>query len=327
MTALPTLSLDQIKPTRYEDAFLIGDLLTERATLLAGEPKAGKSLLACGMVIALLDHSADEFLGFPIHRHVQRVLWGVTDDGADEELQARLVGAVPGGSVKVLPIPATPDTATWTSVVETIRNERADLFVLDHVLGSLPDGADISSPLTATQVAANLRVLSTAGVPVLGITHTPKGPGEGFSTSSSIIGGRAIAAAARGLLVLRLSKKGGRRLDTAMNRGKKDHSIPVLVRPMQEGSEVPVWSRREESGEGDKRRARAAESGKQLTEMAEWLVATQPPETSMNALANARYHEQFGLKPNSVRRRLKDFAQRSDETGRWEAVAPESTPA
>ncbi|ATW49163.1 hypothetical protein CGZ69_15885 [Streptomyces peucetius subsp. caesius ATCC 27952] len=94
--------LHQIEHVPYEKAFLIGDLLTSNITMLVGEPKAGKTNFAAGMSAALLN-GADEFLGRPVLRPCRRIVFGLTDDGAEGELRERLHGAVPRDSVTVFP--------------------------------------------------------------------------------------------------------------------------------------------------------------------------------------------------------------------------------
>ncbi|MCX4818978.1 hypothetical protein OG883_03465 [Streptomyces sp. NBC_01142] len=58
---------------------------------------------------------------------------------------------------------------------------KADLFILDNVAGALPSGADGASPVTAQRITDRLKPISQAGIPVLVVTYTPKGTGEGMS--------------------------------------------------------------------------------------------------------------------------------------------------
>lgn len=57
-----------------------------------------------------------------------------------------------------------------------------------------PHREDISSSVTAQRFGHSLRPITDMGIPVLVVTHTPKGTVEGMSVASSPIGGRAIAA-------------------------------------------------------------------------------------------------------------------------------------
>jgi len=155
-------TLDQIERVPWRDSFLIGDLLTSRITLLAGEPKAGKTLLAVGMVTALINGEA-EFLGLPVHRKVSRAVFGLTDDGAEEEIKERFRDAVPDKSVVVFPVERTGTSGYWPAVRDELVAHEADLFVLDNFVGALAPGDDIATSPTAGRMVDNLKPISRAG--------------------------------------------------------------------------------------------------------------------------------------------------------------------
>lgn len=302
-------TLDQIKPVPYEEAFLIGDLLTSTITMLSGEPKAGKTLLAAGIVTALLN-GHEEFLDLPVQRRIDHVVFGVTDEGADAELKARLDGAVPEGSVTVFPVEDTGRDGYWASVRDDLVQMGAGLFVMDNVIGALAPGEDISEPTTAARFLRNVRPISAAGVPTLLVTHTAKSTAEGLSVASSPIGGRAFGAAARSLITLRSSTKHGRRIQTAINRAREDLDVKVTVRRASQDSEVPVWER--------------ADPGLKVVSLPKarpWdedlvarVVEEQPEETTYKALA-LRYAPIVERKWETVRPKLSDALAHVD--GRW----------
>lgn len=292
-------TLDQIKSTSYKDSFLIGELLTTKTTFLTGEPKSGKTLLAVGMVISLVNGEAD-FLGLLIHNPIDRVVFGLSDDGADEELKSRLHGAVPDKSVHVFSAIETEGPSYWVGVRDYLKDVQAGLFVLDNVLGALGKGEDISSSVVAQQVANNLRIVAGAGIPILAITHSPKGSGEGLTVASSVIGGRAIAAAGRGVISLRDSGKAGKRVLTKMNRAKSDLEMRVQVRRLSEDSDVPVWSRLESKP----KQIRGTDRLDGVEKVVAQIVADESNASSFNALAQ-EYAAQAGLSPETLRKRLK----------------------
>ncbi|WP_282694020.1 AAA family ATPase [Streptomyces sp. CC208A] len=301
--------LHQIERVPYEDAFLIGDLLTTRTTILSGEPKAGKTLLSAGMGAALLN-GEPTFLGQPVHRKLDHVVFGLTDDGAPEEMKERLHGAVPDDAVTIFPVEDPGDSGYWAGIAVDLAEMRPGLFVLDNLIGALAPGEDIASSVTAQRIMRSLRPISEAGIPTLVVTHTPKGTGEGMSVSSSPIGGRAIAAGARGLIVLRNSGKYGRRIQTASNRAREDLDIAVTVRRAGKHSEVPVWER-----------AEPALKLVSLPKAKAWdedliarIVKEQPEETTYKALA-VRYAPEVGRKWETVRPKLSDALAHVD--GRW----------
>jgi hypothetical protein len=301
--------LHQIERVPYEDAFLIGDLLTTRTTVLSGEPKAGKTLLSAGMGIALLNGEAT-FLGQPVHRKIDHIVFGLTDDGAPEELKERLHGAVPDDAVTIFPVEDPGDSGYWAGICADLADIRPGLFVLDNIIGALAPGEDISSPVTAQRIMRSLRPISDAGIPTLLVTHTPKGAGEGMSVASSPIGGRAIGAGARALIALRNSGKQGRRIQTAINRAREDLDLNVTVHRAGESSEVPVWER--------------AEPGLKVLSLPKakpWdedliarIVKEQPEETTYRALAR-RYGPVIGKGIDAIRAKLSDAVEHVD--GRW----------
>jgi hypothetical protein len=304
-------TLDQIRSIPYRDAFLIRDLLTSSTTFLSGEPKSGKTLLAVGMVIALLNADA-HFLELPIYRRVDRVVFGLTDDGAEEELKARFEGAVPPRSVIVFPIRGTSRSGYWEGVRDDLAQSNAGLFVLDNVLGALGEGQDISSSVVAQSVAETLRLIASAGVPVLAVTHSPKGAGEGLTVASSVIGGRAIAAAGRGVISLRDSSAKGKRIFTRINRAHEDLELKVDVVQAGPESDVPVWClvHRKVKGEVRERPAakRSKEMGDAMAGLAGHLVHDQPEGlTSFRAVVTSGIHEGFGVSKSAVIRRLKGY--------------------
>ncbi|MCP9959033.1 MULTISPECIES: AAA family ATPase [Streptomyces] len=308
--------LHQIERVPYEDAFLIGDLLTTRTTILSGEPKAGKTLLSAGMGMALLN-GEPTFLGQPVLRKLDHIVFGVTDDGAPEELKERLYGAVPDDSVTIFPVEDPGDPHYWAGIGADLADIKPGLFVLDNIIGALAPGEDISSPVTAQRIMHSLRPISEAGIPTLLVTHTPKGTGEGMSVSSSPIGGRAIAAGARGLIALRNSGKHGRRIQTASNRAREDLDLSVTVRRAGESSEVPIWERAE-----PRLKVVGLPKAKPWDEdLLARIIEEQPEETTYKALA-LRYAPTVGRKWETVRPKLSEALELVD--GRW-ARKPDAT--
>ncbi|MFJ4684884.1 AAA family ATPase [Streptomyces sp. NPDC088789] len=301
--------LHQIERVPYEEAFLIGDLLTTRITVLSGEPKAGKTLLSAGMGTALLN-GEPTFLGLPVFRKLDHIVFGVTDDGAPEELKERLHGAVPDDAVTVFPVEDPGDSGYWPGVAADLADMRPGLFVLDNIIGALAPGEDIASPVTAQRIMRSLRPISEAGIPSLLVTHTPKGTTEGMNVASSPIGGRAIAAGARGLITLRNSGKHGRRIQTASNRAREDLDLNVTVRRADESSEVPVW----ELAEPRLKVISLPKTQAWDEQLAARIVEEQPEETAYAPLSK-RYAPVVGKSAETVRQRLRDTLERVD--GRW----------
>ncbi|MDX3090992.1 AAA family ATPase [Streptomyces sp. ME02-6978a] len=302
-------TLDQIEAVPYEQAFLISDLLTTNITMLSGEPKAGKSLLAAAMATTLINGHSD-FLGLPVHQRLDHIVFGVTDEGAAAELKARLAGTVPDNSVTVFPVEDTGRESFWHSVLEDLARMRPGLFVLDNVIGALAPGEDISDPSAAARFMRSVRPISSAGIPTLLVTHTPKGTAEGMTVASSPIGGRQFGAAARSLITLRNSGKKGRRIQTAINRAREELDLKVAVRRPTADSEVPLWEREETRPNVVPLR----EAKPWHLDLADRIVREQPTETTIKGLAH-KYAQDVGRKPDTIRPKLTEVLTRSDD--RW----------
>lgn len=315
--------LSQVKRVPYEEAFLIEDLLTSRLTILSGEPKTGKTLLAVGMVTALLNGD-DDFLGQRVHRRVEHVAFGLTDDGAEEELHERFV-ASDRDKITSFSALRIGSEGSWSEVARELVESRADLFVYDNILGGLGAEDDIASSLTAANVVKNLRRVVEAGIPVLAVTHTAKGNSEGLSVASSPIGGRALAGGARGIIALRMSRDGGRVIETAINRARENLRLPVEVTRPKEDSELPLWTIRQPRAAGPSKRKSADDRAR---EMAARILAEQPSENSWNAVA-MRYAGGFGWSPETARKHLAKFITYDEEAEtRWVPVGePEAQAA
>ncbi len=292
----------------YEDAFLIEDLVTSRATYLTGEPKAGKSLLTAGIIRALVEGHAD-FLGQRIHRRVDSVLYLFTDDGADSELKDRLAGTEALEAVTVREFHNASE-GDWSDVRAYLAENPVGLVVVDTMLGTLAPSSDIASSSAASQFVSDVRQLTQAGVPVLVVTHTPKGPGEGLSVASSVIGGRALAAGARGVIALRRSIRDGITVETAINRARRNLRFKVEV-SSEPGSAVPRW-----------RRSEVAETSPRVrvdwkADLAERVVNEQPTATTFAQLG-ALYAAEVGKQEGTIRRGLSALVRY--EGGTWRRV-------
>jgi len=282
-------------------------MLTTRVTYLTGEPKAGKSLWAVGAVIAGVEgHS--HFVGQRLLRPLRHVVWGFTDDGSDSELRERLEGTKAMASVSVLPVhDLTEDD--WAKLPAVLATTGCDLFVLDTVLGSLAPGQDIASSLTAASVNVRLRRFPEAGIPVLAITHTPKGSSEGLTVPSSVIGGRAMAAGGRGVIALRRRGDGGRRIVTNLNRAREDLDLRVKVEPITEGSEVPRWTLLEHG------KPSGTEWHRNLVD----LVVAEQPDTSSATELGRLYSSRLSKSERTVRQAVPDLLEHDGAS--WRALA------
>lgn len=303
MSALGALGgkrLSQVERVPYENAFLIAELLTNKITVLAGEPKAGKTLLAAGMVIALLD-GEEAFLDQRVHRRLEHVAFGLTDDDAEAELLERFVGTGVEDRVTVFPVHGIQSTEEWAHLRHALIDDKVDLFVLDNMLGALSDGADISDSPTTQAFMRGVKKISDH-IPVLLVTHVAKGALEGTSVASAPIGGRYIASSARGIVALRKSANEGRRVEAVTNRGRGELKLSVEVAPRGPGADVPVWTIREAPPKAGKKK-RSDEKLEKAGRAAQAILADQPAKCSMRRLGSL-YGADVGLSEEQLRKLL-----------------------
>lgn len=289
------------------EAFLIGDILASTITVISGEPKVGKSLLVAGMISALLD-GADDFVGFPVYRRLPLVAYGCTDPGADGELKARIPQSLAG---RIWTFPANDASEDfWLGLADDMRRASAagdpyGLLVLDNVLGSLAVGDNIAEAKLASDYMRRVNLVADSGVPVLLVSHTPKGNREGLTTAASPTGGSAFAAGARVVEVLRKSGQNGLRLLVASNRGA-ELEVPLDVLHESEGSEVPRWIRRTHRAQ-----KRTSETDHKTTAAIDAILAKQPGKMSERALAQWAAAE-VDMSHNTLKPKLKTLVQFDD---------------
>ncbi|MET8567903.1 hypothetical protein [Streptomyces sp. NPDC004783] len=130
---------------------------------------------------AALLNGADEFLGLPVPRLCRHIVFGLTDDGAEGGTPRAAARRSPEGLRHRLPRRGHQPPGYWQGVHDDLLTLGADLFVLDNVLGALGDGGDAASSVTARNTIDKLKPISKSGIPVLAVTHTPKGNGEGLT--------------------------------------------------------------------------------------------------------------------------------------------------
>jgi len=310
--------VSDMEPVAPEDMFLIDDFLVNDLTVLSGAPGAGKSFLAIDMVTALVNGESD-YLGFTVRKKLDHVAFGLTDGGkAKWELKQRL-GDDAAKHVTAWRIqqPGAGDKAYWGEITKSLLSDRVDLLVVDNMLGSMGDCADISESVPGTQFIRRMQFIADAGIPVYLLTHTAKA-GEGYSPANAPIGARAIGALARGNLILRHDTS-GRTLVLNVNWAPSQ-SIPVELVPAEPGSRVMRWARCERAAvvRERKQRQRKAEKLDANAELVERTLAEQPPVSTFTKLADY-YADIPGLGSVQVTRKILPKLLRYDRTAPgWE---------
>lgn len=306
--------MSAVPPANRTSQFLIDGILSSQMTILAGEPKAGKSLLSVALAAALTE-GYGEFLGRAVNRRLNRVAFGLTDPDGLSETRGRIEGLttdldrVIGTDIH----DSGRDPEYWQRVAGALKGNGADLFILDNVLGALPPNANIADPLTARTFLDGVDAIMHAGIAVLIVTHTPKPGGEGsFGAGgpSSPIGGRLFGARPRAVLSLKRSRARGVSLRADTNHAE-GFELPLTVTVRDDGS--PVFQVGQDEGKPGKRE-RAPETIDWRVALADRIVAENPPTPSLREAAG-RYAHGVGRTPETVRKVIGEYVEH--DGSRW----------
>lgn len=299
--------------TAEAEPYLIDGFLSSTATIIAGDPKAGKTTLVAGAVAALL-RGDESFLGLAVTGHLGRVVFGVTDAGARSELRKRFHGLGLDDRIDVFDA-ALMESDDWPLLAEYLVAQKVDLYVHDNVGNGLGLAEDIAEARTARLVVERFKAIQSRGVTVLLVTHTAKGNQDGRNTASAPIGGRPFAAWPRSVAVVRRSEDKGTRL-----RVESNLSAPLeLPLHVEFDGDVPRWT----LGQPAERKRREARQSKEQVwvHAVERIIAEQPDATSINALATwlGEMMPELG-RPQTLRKKLPDWVTWTGAT--WERTDP-----
>jgi hypothetical protein len=193
--------------------FIVEGLINTSATMVYGQPKAGKSFLTVDLADALAS-GASSWLGQPINGGPHRVAFGLTDSGGDFETAERLHALGHRAEDRVLVCPVRPET-DWPALVSALRAKNVTVFILDNLLTAMPPGADPNSAKDTRIVTDALIRLNDAGIAVVLVHHAPK------AEAGTAMGSQQITAWAR--TILKLTGKGdSRALNVKGNHGPEE---------------------------------------------------------------------------------------------------------
>lgn len=193
--------------------FIVEGLINTSATMVYGQPKAGKSFLTVDLADALAS-GASSWLGQPVNGGPHRVAFGLTDSAGDFETADRLHALGHRAEDRVLICPVRPET-DWPALVSALRDKGVTVFILDNLLLAMPPGADPNSAKDTRIVTDALIRLNDAGIAVVLVHHAPK------AEAGTAMGSQQITAWAR--TILRLTGSGsGRTLNVKGNHGPEE---------------------------------------------------------------------------------------------------------
>ena len=292
-----------IKRATRSGQFLIDGMLSTKMTILAGDPKSGKSFLTVAMVAALVNGDA-EFLGHEIPRRLHKVAFALTDPDGEGETAQRFNDTLPDPDVIVIgEIRGDTDSPDyWARQCTELVALKVELLVLDNVLGCI-DG-DIAEPKAARAFLDRLDPIMLAGIPILVVTHTAKAAAvHGGAGVGAAIGGRLFGARPRVLLHIMKAQRLGMRLRIDSNYAE------TIEYPLDFDNDKAPYAFT--IGEAKTAKPKTVRIDK-WAKLAAKVVADQPDATSHRALG-LRYADDMGLSAERVRVALATLVKHDGE--------------
>ena len=242
--------------------WLIPGFLCDSLTLLSGEPKSGKTSLACHLIRALVTGTA--FLGEQPTQENLRVAYMGFDFKWQREVSERLSDIA--NSVFIATSATYKEESEWNELAALIRIKGINLLVIDH-LYNFSDAADLDRQNQVQPVLKPLmKLIQDTGVAILLITQGARG--QGGRAAHSV----AIEGQARWLL--RLSAGSKVKTLTALGNNAETKTIKIALSPKQlELTSKPAEKTDKPSSE------------RELADRARFIIGTAPKEVLRTATA------------------------------------------
>ena len=219
-----------IKLTRineYEDEqqdWLIEGFLCPWLTLLSGQPKHGKSLLAGHIAISLIQETP--LLGHGVTGSNHTIAWLGYDAGWKQEVSTRWLEASRGQIFLCDPLRSL-EKSQWLLLAKSLQTEGVTLLIIDHLYGM----AGALGLNDAEQVAVITNLLrpfyEEYGIAVLLLAQAGKGQFSNGRAAHSV----AIEGEARALIRISDKKKNGARKIDLISNTSGEESISVRLTP------------------------------------------------------------------------------------------------
>lgn len=219
-----------IKLTRineYEDEqqdWLIEGFLCPWLTLLSGQPKHGKSLLAGHIAISLIQEAP--LLGRNVSGSNHIIAWMGYDPGWKQEVSERWLEASKGqiflcDSIRSL------DENLWRQLAKSLKSEGVTLLIIDHLYG-LAGALGLNDAEHIAVITNLLRpIYEEYGIAVLLLTQAGKGQFSNGRAAHSV----AIEGEARALIRISDKRKNGARKIELISNTCGEESLNVRLTP------------------------------------------------------------------------------------------------
>jgi hypothetical protein len=252
--------MNLVLASEWEDSseeWLIPSLLCDSLTLLSGEPKTGKTALACHLVRSLI--TKIEILGMHPTQKEMKVAWMGFDCNWRREVKERL-----SDLSDQIYFPNTVDYKQedeWKDLANQMKEKGINFLVIDHLYG-LSAGADLDRQNQVQSVYAPvMKLIETTGAAVLLLTQAPKGGG----------GRAAHSVASEGLArwLLRLTGSGKIKKLIALGNNGEPKTFKMELTPFK----IQLQSSKSTT---DLYEARPADGG--LPDRARYIIENAPEE-------------------------------------------------
>jgi hypothetical protein len=272
-------------------------------TLLSGQPKHGKTILAGHIALALINNQP--LLGKSVKPDEHNIAWMGYDGGWKDEIITRLKSKSDNRITLYSPIRSIDETA-WRNLALDLKEGGATLFILDHLYGMA--GTLGLNDANNFAILANLLrpIYEDFKIPVLVLAQAGKGEFSNGRAAHSV----ALEGEARCLLRLYEKRSHGyRKLDISSNTNGEEKLAIRLAPEMVEFKETKEKVAREVTDRDSFETVKQLlESAKQNGEITSWSDAGRRltslgysrNQNSGRSMAN-RYREQGLLKKDAGR--------------------------
>ena len=205
--------------------WIIDSILCPQLTLLSGQPKMGKSLLAGHIATSLL--YGDTFLGKSIQSTIETVGWMGFDGGWRTETANRWKQKA-SKRMRLYPMRQC-NVGQWMQLGAKLVQENVGFLVIDHLYG-LSGALDLNDAAQAAQAMMCIRpIYETFGIPVLLISQSTKSHWSNGKAAHS----NRILGEARCLLQLHGKAKNGKRILKVEANAFGDESLTIQLSPSE----------------------------------------------------------------------------------------------
>lgn len=193
------------------EPWLVEGMVCPWLTLLSGQPKHGKTILAGHIATALIN--GEPLLGKQVKSGRHKIAWMGYDGGWRNEINSRLKSRANNQIATYAPI-RTIDELLWREFASALKEDGTTLFILDHLYGMA--GTIGLNDANNFAILANLLrpIYEEFKIPVLVLAQAGKGEFSNGRAAHSV----ALEGEARSLLRLYEKRPHGyRKLDISSN--------------------------------------------------------------------------------------------------------------